>query len=121
MRNIQFVLIAIILSQIIAPSLTSQDLHVKIVPSTHHWIQSNYHEGIECLALAGKSIFAGGESGRVLLSADDGTSWTQINIGLMNIDVLALAVNGINLFAGTTSGVFLSTNKGTTWTHPILA
>jgi ligand-binding sensor domain-containing protein len=36
---------------------------------------------------------------------------------LTNTDVQALAISGTNLFAGSWSGVFLSTNNGTSWTE----
>ena len=61
----------------------------------------------------------------VFLSTDNGTSWTAVDSGLTNTDVLALAVSpngasGTNLFAGIgdkyVGSVFLSTNNGTSWT-----
>ncbi|HMD69146.1 MAG TPA: T9SS type A sorting domain-containing protein, partial [Chitinivibrionales bacterium] len=47
-----------------------------------------------------------------------GTSWAAVNSGLTNtnIAVQSLAVSGSNIFAATFySGVFLSTNNGTSW------
>ena len=51
---------------------------------------------------------------------DNGTIWTQVNSGLTNINVYALsalpkASGGVDLFAGTSSGVFLSTDDGSSW------
>jgi len=76
---------------------------------------------VYALAVSGGNLFAGTERGGVLLSTDNGTSWTQS--GLTNTNVGALAVSGTNLFAGTSpngggsgGGVFLSTNNGTSWT-----
>jgi hypothetical protein len=46
---------------------------------------------------------------------DAKAQWTQINAGLTNTYVNALAVSGTNLFAGTESGVFRSTDSGTSW------
>jgi len=67
------------------------------------------------LAAINTDIFAGTYLG-VLLSTNNGTSWTKVNHGLMNIDVRVLGVSGANLFAGTSDGgVFLSTNRGTVW------
>jgi ligand-binding sensor domain-containing protein len=64
----------------------------------------------------GTNLFAGTWDG-VFLSTDKGISWTAVNDGLPNTDVNALAISGMNLFAGTGGGgVFLSTNNGTTWT-----
>jgi hypothetical protein len=43
--------------------------------------------------------------------------WVQTNGRTYSGNILALAVSGTNLFAGTSSGgVFLSTNNGTSWT-----
>ncbi len=59
-------------------------------------------------------------TGGVILSTNNGTSWTSVNTGLTNTapDALAIFPNGTggeNLFAGTDGGVFLSTNNGTSW------
>lgn len=37
--------------------------------------------------------------------------------GLTGVNIWSLTVQGTNLFAGTDSGVWLSTNKGTSWTN----
>ncbi len=44
-----------------------------------------------------------------------GQSWEHSNNGLINHNVLALCVNGSELFAGTTSGVYFSMNEGADW------
>jgi hypothetical protein len=78
----------------------------------------------------GTNLFAGTEYGGVFLSTNNGTSWTAANNGLPKnpdvtsfyVSVFAFAVSpngtgGTNLFAGTYySGVFLSTDNGTSWT-----
>jgi hypothetical protein len=47
-----------------------------------------------------------------------GTGWNTVNTGLRATHyVFALAVSDTNLFASTDSGVFLSTNNGTSWTE----
>jgi len=46
--------------------------------------------------------------GRVFLSANNGTSWTAVNLGLGNMNVRSLAVFNGNIFAATDSGVFSS-------------
>ena len=56
-------------------------------------------------------IFAGtlfgGAAGGVFRSSDNGDSWSQINTGLTNTSVSALAVNSSDdIFAGTNGGVF---------------
>ncbi len=45
-----------------------------------------------------------------------GTRWVRTN-GPDSLEVRSLAVIGTNLFAGTTLGIFRSTNNGTTWTE----
>ncbi len=45
--------------------------------------------------------------------------WELVNIGMGNVEVRSLAVNGNNIFAGvfgTGGGVYLSTNNGLIWT-----
>jgi photosystem II stability/assembly factor-like uncharacterized protein len=81
------------------------------------WVQTNGPEGghINCFAVSGTNIFAGGTGG-VFLSTNNGTNWTTPsypnNIG----QVLSLAVSGTNLFAGGNHGwVRLSTDNGITW------
>jgi hypothetical protein len=68
------------------------------------------------LAVRDTDIYAGTEGG-IFRSTNNGVDWTAVNNGLTNLDVRALAVNGANLFAGTSGGgVFLSTNDGASWT-----
>ncbi len=79
---------------------------------------------------------AGGLSGRVIRSftsvdnllfaatnqgvsrtTDYGATWTAINTGLTNADVLSLFAFGARLIAGTNGGgIFISTDYGATWT-----
>jgi hypothetical protein len=70
--------------------------------------------GFSEMLSVGTNLFAGTRSG-VFLSTDNGTSWTPVNTGLLDSNVMALAISGTNLFAGTDTGVFLSTNNGTNW------
>ena len=75
---------------------------------------------VAVLGASGTNIFAGtgghsGGKGGMFLSASNGTGWTSI--GLTNHWVTALTVFGPNLFVGTAdSGVFRSTDSGTSWT-----
>ncbi len=87
------------------------------VLAQNFWQQTNGPYGgiIDCFAVSGTNLFAGGLGG-VFLSTNNGTSWTQVNTGLTSTAVLSLAVLGTNLFAGTSGeGVFLSTNNGSRW------
>jgi ligand-binding sensor domain-containing protein len=75
-----------------------------------------YGGSIHSFAVSGTNLFVGTGGGGVFLSTDNGSSWTEVNSGLMNTCVYSLAVSGTNLIAGTNGGVFLSTNNGTSWT-----
>jgi len=84
--------------------------------SDAEWIPTNGPSGgtVNALVVSGSNLLAGTESGRVYLSPDDGTTWTQLKPS--GASVTSLAVSGSNLFAGTWfGGVFVSTNGGA-WT-----
>jgi photosystem II stability/assembly factor-like uncharacterized protein len=52
-------------------------------------------------------------------STDQGTSWSDISTGLPDVPVHTLVVenaNPSNLYIGTETGVYQTTNRGTTWT-----
>jgi hypothetical protein len=78
-----------------------------------------------CLAssAAGANIFAGMNGQGISKSDNYGVTWTTYNNGLITDDdktVRALVttpngLGGINVFAGTDGGVFLSTNYGESW------
>lgn len=85
---------------------------------------------VSAFAVMGTNLFAAGLGG-VFLSKDSGSTWNRVSDGLPNArnglsgvdttDVTSLAVVGTNLFAGTVgSGIFLSTDKGSTWSGPVL-
>jgi hypothetical protein len=82
------------------------------------WVQTSLDSvDVRCFAVSpngagGTNLFAGTARNGVFLSTNNGTSWNQT--GLTGW-VIALAISGMNLFAGTPGGVFLSTNNGTSW------
>ena len=58
-------------------------------------------------------------AGGVYRSTDDGDNWVEINHGVIQTDVRALAINANgHIFAGTYfgGGVFRSTDDGDSWT-----
>jgi hypothetical protein len=58
-----------------------------------------------------------GSGGGVFRSTNNGTSWSEQNDGITNLEINSLAINSLNnVFAGTNNGVFRSTNNGTNWT-----
>jgi tetratricopeptide (TPR) repeat protein len=103
--------------------------------STAQWLR--IHEfgsnSLECLEASGTTLFAGvsntyNPGGLVLLSADNGSSWTPLNANgwpkpranrtyAELTHVGCLAVSGKNLVAGTnTRGVLISSDNGASWT-----
>ena len=84
-----------------------------IAPAGAQWTQTTAQGS---LALDDTTLIATTLS-VVFLSTDDGASWTTANTTTPFDTVLALAVSGPDLIAGTPShGVFTSTNQGTSWT-----
>jgi hypothetical protein len=85
---------------------------------------------VRALAVFDTNLFAGTSDG-VFRSTNNGTNWTAANNGLPRdlrwdsthiVPISCIASNGQNLFAGTwfysrdSSGVYLSTNRGSNWT-----
>jgi photosystem II stability/assembly factor-like uncharacterized protein len=111
------------------------------------WTKTNLDDGTWINALAvspngtgNVNIFVGanggavGEKKGVILSTDNGRTWTEATTGLTNTNVTALAVlsnrtGGTDLFAATNGGgLFRSSDNGTSWTesdsglgHPYIA
>ncbi len=87
------------------------------VDSLHaQWVRTNpaYGGNILSIVVSGAYLFAGTGGSGVFISTNSGASWTQVDTGLTNSTVNALAASGPDIFAGTDgSGVFLSTNNGT--------
>ena len=71
---------------------------------------------VQCFAKQGTNLFAGTLGDGVWISTNNSASdWTKVSTGLTGKNVSALLANGTNLFAGTDSGAFLSTDNGTNW------
>ena len=71
------------------------------------------------LAAHGTNLFAGTARNGVYRSTDGAATWKRANTGfpLGTFSVFALSAIGANVIAGTTGGIFLSTNGGTSWTR----
>jgi hypothetical protein len=70
---------------------------------------------VTVVATAGTGLIAGTQNEGTFFSADSGTTWTPYN-GLPPY-VSSIAVRGTDICAGTSSGVFASTNNGAAWTR----
>ena len=71
---------------------------------------------VNSVAVSGTNLFAGTNGGGVFRSTSSGMSWTAVNTGLTNLNVVTLTTADTNLFAGTNGGgVFRSTDNGTSW------
>lgn len=62
-----------------------------------------------------KTLFAATLEDGVLRSVDGGLSWQAWNFGLLDKQVLCLALNSGTVFAGTGTGLFRSDNGGRSW------
>jgi photosystem II stability/assembly factor-like uncharacterized protein len=87
-----------------------------------NWIDKGGIQGIKVHALAINTtgdIFAGRDTGSVLLSSNNGEDWVYRSIPSLNakITTLRCSPNG-DVFAGTsTSGIFKTSDNGISWTH----
>jgi hypothetical protein len=79
-------------------------------------LNSQKSQEVYGLTVVGSSIFVG-TADSVFRSSNNGGNWTAVNAGLPNTTVMAFAVSGSNIFAGTSGkGIYLSTNNGDGWT-----
>ncbi|MDP4219777.1 MAG: T9SS type A sorting domain-containing protein [Bacteroidota bacterium] len=98
-----------------------------IVPrAMSQWVQTNGPYA-QCFATIGTKLFIGSASDGVFVSDDTGTSWTQTNLDMTfdHVYIVTLAVQGKNLFAGSSrsvtskdgsgGSVLLSTDYGANW------
>lgn len=77
--------------------------------------------GCVTLVFKGDTIFAGVYmAGGVLVSSDNGLTWSNMNKGLPKNDdhLYPIATSGNNIFVTTEHGLYLSTNNGNNW-YPI--
>ncbi len=60
-------------------------------------------------------LFAGSVNQGVYRSLDMGKSWSPVNTGLGNLSIQSLMTIGDKIYAGTSQGLFSSTNNGNDW------
>ncbi|MEK6302583.1 MAG: SBBP repeat-containing protein [Acidobacteriota bacterium] len=77
--------------------------------------------GMRCITTAPSSlatVYVGTSIGGVFKSTNSGGSWTQVNTGLTELSIGAIAVDPVDpsiVYAGATNNCFKSTNGGDTW------
>jgi photosystem II stability/assembly factor-like uncharacterized protein len=94
-----------------------EGVHWSLTGSSVPWIN------LQVLAASNTALFVSANDGLVshlgyslYRSTDDGANWTSVSSGLANAGVNAIAFNGdANIYAGTNSGVYISTNNGGSW------
>jgi len=81
------------------------------------WVQTNGPFGgrVSCFAVSTTNVFAGTDGG-VFRSGDNGENWVRTSSGLTNQTISSIAINGADIFAGTSGdGVFRSSDNGENW------
>jgi hypothetical protein len=93
------------------------------VPLQAQWIQTGEPDGGNVTSLAANNtyIFAGVWNGGVYRSSDLGGHWYLSATGLTETSLACIAAKGDTIYAGTYSGLFCSTNSGTSWTGTSLS
>lgn len=81
------------------------------------WKQTNGPNGgfVTSFAVIEPNLFVGTRYGGVFYSSNNGANWIAANSGLSDRNVFSLVASGDNLYAGTSTGVFISKNRGNTW------
>jgi photosystem II stability/assembly factor-like uncharacterized protein len=67
------------------------------------------------VAVLGQNVFYTSEGYGIYVSSDLGFTWSPVNNGLTSLSVTSLISSGQDLLAGTSDGVFRSTDNGLNW------
>jgi ligand-binding sensor domain-containing protein len=80
--------------------------------------KSTFFDGATVMAVAssGSKVYAAPIAEGILVSNDNGETWSFMNSGLTDLYVYSLITIGSNVFAGTGHGIYVSDNGGTSWT-----
>ncbi|MCL5020792.1 MAG: T9SS type A sorting domain-containing protein [Bacteroidetes bacterium] len=105
MLKSRVILVAGILSQLSAASVFGQ------------WVQTGlpYGSPVTAMAAGDSALYAGNQDGEFYSSTDGGTNWTSRGNGLPAATVNSILTLQNKVFAGTDSGIFVSSNSGVTW------
>ena len=75
---------------------------------------------LSAIAVTESHLYTGSTRGRVMLSRDDGFTWTDVSAGLPDRSVRAIAIDGDTAYAGfsgyVTDHVYVTRDAGKTWT-----
>lgn len=99
----------------------STSTRANTIPLVSGWIQTNWPASNSFFSLytSQDKVFAriwdSLNGGRMFLTTDDGTNWTQIGSADSNIDILSIVMLDSKILAGTWNGFYLSTDGGKTW------
>jgi len=91
------------------------------IPLVSGWTQTNWPASNSFFSLytfqdkVFARIWDSLNGGRMFLTIDDGTNWTQISSADSDIDILSIVMLNSNILAGTWNGFYLSIDGGTTW------
>lgn len=83
------------------------------------WKKTTLRDDSDVRALVANDthVFAGLYGGGVLSSSNNGKTWELLNKGMNTDLVMALAVSGQKVLAGTKSAIYFSENNGQDWTE----
>ncbi len=70
---------------------------------------------VQCLVTRGNYLFVGTVYNGIFRTSNDGATWAQVNNGVTQTYIESLAAVDTVLYAGTNSGVLVSTNNGANW------
>jgi photosystem II stability/assembly factor-like uncharacterized protein len=102
-------------------------LTISAISAQAQWVQTNgprndiltYGGYITCLATIGNDLFAGTQSSGLILSTDNGLSWSLVNIdpfSSSDLNITSLLVSNGNFYAVVSgSALFLSIDNGLSW------
>ncbi len=72
-------------------------------------------------AQMGDTIYGGTYGKSLYMTDNNGQTWSQVGAGFpspsSSFFVYSLATSGNTIYAGTSSGIYLSTNRGVSWVH----